>query len=359
MIVDMIRNDLGRIAQPGSVHVPELFHTERYPTLWQMTSTVRARTRSSFTEIITALFPCASITGAPKVRTMQIIAELENAPRRIYTGSIGYLSPKRKAKFNVAIRTAWIDRDQETVEYGIGGGIVWDSHGPDEYDEALLKARVLTGSPPVFCVLETMLWTPEEGFFLGERHLARMLDSADYFDFPITREKLEGYVEQLAAGFVAPQRVRLLLDETGTLSHDAAPYHAERQPTDLSVRLAQTAVDSRDLFLFHKTTYRRVFEAAREAYPKFDDVLLYNENGELTEFTLGNLVVELDGKLFTPPVRCGVLPGTFRAHLLQTGQVQEKVIPVKHLKEYTRVFRVNSVRRWQEVRLKTELKKLP
>ena len=354
MIVDMIRNDLGRTAHTGSVHVPELFHTERYPTLWQMTSTVRARTTSSLSEIFAALFPCASITGAPKVRTMQIIAELEDTPRRIYTGSIGYIAPQRKAKFNVAIRTALIDRQQEQVEYGIGGGIVWDSHGPDEYDEALLKARVLTESPPAFALLETMLWTPEEGFFLREKHLSRMLDSAQYFDYPITRRRLETYLHKIASGFELPQRVRVLLDESGTLSSEAAPYHAEMQSTGLSVCLARTPVDSGDRFLYHKTTHRRVYETARADCPGFADVLLYNEQGELTEFTLGNLVVELEEQRLTPPIRCGVLPGTFRAHLLETGQVREQIIPLESLKKCSRIFRVNSVRRWQEVQLKTE-----
>ena len=150
MIVDMIRNDLGRIATIGSVTVPRLFETERYPTLWQMTSTVRARTDASFSEIFTALFPSASITGAPKVSTMKIIAELESTPRKIYTGTIGYIAPKRQAKFNVAIRTALIDRVLDSAEYGVGGGIVWDSTSTDEHAEALLKARVLTQEQRAF-----------------------------------------------------------------------------------------------------------------------------------------------------------------------------------------------------------------
>jgi len=187
MIVDMIRNDLGRIAKVGSVQVPELFTVEKYSTLWQMTSTVQAKTSASLTQIFSALYPCASITGAPKVSTMRIISELETTPRKIYTGSIGYIAPNRKAKFNVAIRTALIDRETQTAEYGVGGGIVWDSTSTDEYAEALLKARVLTDETPQFALLETILWTPEEGFFLREKHVARLLDSADYFDFPISR----------------------------------------------------------------------------------------------------------------------------------------------------------------------------
>jgi para-aminobenzoate synthetase/4-amino-4-deoxychorismate lyase len=157
-------------------------------TLWQMTSTVTAKPMHSFSEIFTAVFPCASITGAPKVSTMKIIAELETTPRRIYTGSIGYIAPNRKAKFNVAIRTARIDREAQRAEYGVGGGLVWDSTSADEYAEALLKARVLTDLQPEFSLLETILWTPEEGFFLLEKHIARMQDSANYFGIQFQRK---------------------------------------------------------------------------------------------------------------------------------------------------------------------------
>ncbi|MDQ2693404.1 MAG: aminodeoxychorismate synthase component I, partial [Chloroflexota bacterium] len=263
MIVDMVRNDLGRVAETGSVHVSELFQTERYPTLWQMTSTVTARTQASIPEIFAALFPCASITGAPKVSTMRIIARLENTPRKIYTGSIGYLAPGRQAKFNVAIRTVLIDRKRQKAEYGVGGGIVWDSTGPDEYAEALLKARVLTERSASFSLIETMLWTPEGGFFLRENHIARMLDSARYFDIPMTRGKLEDYIEQLASAFDAPRRVRVLLDQGGNLESESAVYDLADGDPGLSACLAQQPVDSKNVFLYHKTTRREVYEAAR------------------------------------------------------------------------------------------------
>ena len=353
MIVDMIRNDLGRIAEIGSVSVPELFETERYPTLWQMISTVQAKTDASLTQIFTALFPCASITGAPKVSTMKIIAELENTPRKIYTGTIGYIAPHRKAKFSVAIRTALIDRAQSRAEYGVGGGIVWDSTSTDEYSEALLKARVLTQQQQPFSLLETLLWEPEEGFFLQEKHVRRMLDSAGYFDIPLMRENLEQYLEQISAGFAVPQRVRVLLDQTGKLDFESQPFQLQENQQVLKTSLAKKPVDSSNVFLFHKTTRREVYNAARQSYEDLDDVLLYNEKGELTEFTIGNLVVELQGKLFTPPISCGVLAGTFRAHLLETGQVIEKTIPVEQLSDCSKVFRVNSIRRWQSVKIQT------
>jgi para-aminobenzoate synthetase / 4-amino-4-deoxychorismate lyase len=373
MIVDMIRNDLGRIAKVGSVHVPELFTTEKYPTLWQMTSTVKATTSASVTNIFKALFPCASITGAPKVSTMRIISELETTPRKIYTGSIGYIAPNRKATFNVAIRTALIDRETQTAEYGVGGGIVWDSTSTDEYAEALLKARVLTESPPKFSLLDTMLWTPEEGFFLREKHLARLLDSAEYFDIPISRDQrwlssparssqgvskppipkeiIETYLDEISSQFTSPQRVRLFLDKNGNFNYEAKSF----QPTDndlpMKVRLAKEPVSSGNVFLFHKTTHREIYDTARKDLPGCDDVLLYNEHGELTEFTIGNLVVEMDGRLYTPPVSCGLLAGTFRAFLLESGQVEEKVLRLDELENCTRIFLINSVRKMQLVEL--------
>jgi para-aminobenzoate synthetase/4-amino-4-deoxychorismate lyase len=351
MIVDMIRNDLGRIAEVGSVCVLQLFEVERYPTLWQMTSTIRANTGASFAEILTALFPCASITGAPKFSTMKIIAGLESTPRKIYTGTIGYLSPRRKAKFNVAIRTALIDQERRDAEYGIGGGIVWDSTSTDEYTEALLKARVLTEQNSPFSVFETILWTPEENFFLREKHIERMLDSANYFDIPITKRKLENYLEQISFGFHTTQRVRVLLDQNGNLRCESHPFDLTENTQLLKASLAREPVDSRNVFLFHKTTLRDVYESARQGFEELDDVLLYNEKGELTEFTIGNLVVELDGELLTPPISCGGLAGTFRSHLMETGQIVERTIPVQQLARCTKIFRVNSIRRWQEVEI--------
>jgi para-aminobenzoate synthetase/4-amino-4-deoxychorismate lyase len=347
MIVDMIRNDLGRIAKTGSVHVPELFRVERYPTLWQMTSTVTARTNASLSKIFASLFPCASITGAPKVSTMKIIHELETTPRRIYTGAIGHFSPGRKASFNVAIRTALIDCQARQAEYGIGGGIVWDSTSTDEYAEALLKARILTEESLEFSLLETMLWTPEDGFYLQSRHMDRLLDSAAYFDFPVSKAAIEENLARLTGTLEQPHRVRLLLDREGKIEVTGIPISYEMKP--ISAALAKEPVSSNDIFLFHKTTRRDVYDLARTAHPGCDDVLLHNERGELTEFTIGNLVVELDGELVTPPVACGLLAGTFRAELLETGRITERVIPLHRLKECTKIYRVNSVRKWEEV----------
>ncbi len=359
MIVDMIRNDLGRIARTGSVRVPQLFHTERYPTLWQMTSTVTAHTGVSLSRIFGALFPCASITGAPKVSTMRIIRELESTPRNIYTGSIGYIAPNRQASFNVAIRTALIDRESAKAEYGVGGGIVWDSTQGDEYSEALLKARVLSEARPEFSLLETVLWTPEEGFHLQDKHIARLLDSASYFEFPIKprstrkpiapRQVIESYLQDIASSFHSPRRVRLLLNRHGELRSEIGDH--QRAEEMIHASLADKPIDVANVFLFHKTTYREVYDQARAAFPNCDDVLLYNADGEVTEFSIGNLVVELDGELITPPIECGLLAGTYRAHLLETGQVIERRVHITEISRCSRVFRINSIRKWENVQM--------
>lgn len=347
MIVDMIRNDLGRIAKIGSISVPEIFAIEKYPTLLQMTSTVQAMTDASLDEIFSALFPCASITGAPKISTMNIIAELETTPRKVYTGSIGYFSPNRKAQFSVAIRTALIDRETNKVEYGVGGGIVWDSTSADEYSEALLKAQVLKNAPLDFSLIETILWTPEDDYFLLKKHINRIQDSADYFDFSISIESLTVDLENFSAKFDTPQRVRILVNKIGAISLESRLL----QITDNSFKasLAEKPINSRDVFLYHKTTNRNNYPAPAHG---MNDVLLYNEKNELTEFTIGNLVVEMAGGLFTPPVSCGILAGTFREYLLETSQVKERVIYKDELQKCQKIFLVNSVRKWVKVEIK-------
>lgn len=349
MIVDMIRNDIGRIAEIGSVHVPDLFTIEKYPTLFQMTSTVKAKTRASVTEIFSALFPCASITGAPKVSTMNIIAELETSPRKVYCGSIGYIAPNRKARFNVAIRTALVDKKNNKAEYGVGGGIVWDSTSADEYSEALLKARVLTDPPQKeFSLFETLLWTPEEGYFLLERHIARIVDSAEYFGFITGLEvtkRIRELLNEVVSNATTPKRVKILMNSLGELAGEAKDF----QPSDkiFKVCFAREPVNSNDRFLFHKTTNRDVYEqAAKEGC---DDVLLFNENAELTEFTIGNLVVKMNGELFTPPIECGLLAGTFRAELVALGEVKERVLRIQDRAEWEAVFLINSLRKWVQV----------
>ncbi len=349
MIVDMIRNDMGRVAQVGSVSVPRLFEVERYPTLWQMTSTTTAQTDASLADIMSALFPCASITGAPKHRTMQIIAALETTPRQVYTGCIGFIAPRRQAQFNVAIRTVLVDKPGDSAEYGVGGGIVWDSTGRDEYAECQLKARVLTERRPQFSLLETMVWTPGEGYFLLDYHLRRLAGSAVYFSIPLDLDRVRVELDRLAASFSPlAQRVRLLVGREGTITTQAALLDRPGEAGPVYLRLAAEGVDSANPFLYHKTTHRQIYEAARAARPDAGDVLLWNERGEVTETTIANVVVRWQGRLVTPPVLCGLLPGTFRAWLLEQGEIQEKVISVTMLKQAEKIYVINSVRKWRE-----------
>jgi para-aminobenzoate synthetase / 4-amino-4-deoxychorismate lyase len=349
MIVDMIRNDLGRIAEVGSVHVPQLFEVERHPTLWQMTSTVAARSQKSLTEILTALFPCASITGAPKIRTTQFIADVEPDPRNIYTGSIGYMAPNRCAQFNIAIRTAIVDRVKGQVEYGAGGGIVDDSACSDEYAEAFLKARILTERQKEFSLLETMLWNLEDDYFLLDYHLRRLSASAVYFDYSVDMENVKNLLIAKAASYGGrPQRVRLLMARNGAVEIQSFPMAETELARPARVKLAETPIHSSDIFLYHKTTWRPMYEVARQSRPDCDDVLLWNERGELTESCISNIVVEMDGELLTPPNDAGLLGGTFRAWLLDRGKVRERVLMVGDLKKCSRLFLINSVRKWQE-----------
>ena len=350
MILDMIRNDLGRIAKAGSIRVPHLFDVERYPTLWQMTSTVTAEIHTSFCEIMAALFPCASITGAPKVNTMKIIADLEADPRRVYTGCIGFFPPGRQAQFNVAIRTVLVDRAEGRAEYGVGSGIVWDSVTGDEYAECRLKAQVLTERRPDFSLLETMLWRPNKGYFLLARHLRRLRESADYFGFPVKMGRIREKLSELASSLPRkPCKVRLLVTADGTVSVQATPVDRGLAPRLVRLRLAPSAVDPVNPFLYHKTTCRQVYDVARATFSDCDDVLLWKDRGEITETTIANVIVELeDGILVTPPVSSGLLPGTLRARLLERDTVREKVVTLAMLKQSKHVYLVNSVYQWRE-----------
>ncbi len=352
MIVDMMRNDLGRIARASSVRVPTLFAVERYATLLQMTSTVQAETRVPLQEILRALFPCASITGAPKVRTMEIIAELETAPRGIYTGSIGWIAPGRRAQFNVAIRTVHVDRGTGWAEYGTGGGIVWDSRAEDEYEECRTKALVLFSDRPAFCLLETLLWKPDAGYYLRDRHLARLADAARYFNYPLDLALVTARLDATAAEFGAGRRrVRLLVAEDGEIMVEAYPLERSTPRRRWRVALATTPVEIDNRFLYHKTTQRAVYESARAACPDCDDIILWNTRGEVTEATLANVVIRRDGTLLTPPVACGLLAGVFRAELLARGRLREAVITCEDLTGAEAIYLINSVRGWIPVDL--------
>lgn len=353
MIVDLLRNDLGRIARPGSVRVESIFDVERHPTVLQMTSTIEARLEQGRTlgDVFAALFPCGSVTGAPKIAAMRQIAALEDSPRGVYCGAIGHVAPGGEATFSVAIRTAWIDRASGVAEYGVGGGITWDSTPGAEYDEVLAKAAVLT-SPAVapFELLETMRLT-REGYARRERHVARVLESARYFGFPVERRDVEAALDAHASRATSyPRRVRMLVGRDGVVHvEDRALGEDEAGGAPRPVALATSPVPSADVFLFHKTTRRAVYDRHRAEHPDAFDVLLWNDAGEMTEFTIGNVVLRIDGTDWTPPRECGLLAGVCRAELLERGEIRERRLTLDDLTRAERVWLINSVRGWVEV----------
>lgn len=346
MIVDLLRNDLGRLARFGSVRVNELFTVERYPTLWQMTSTISGELRPEvgYQEIFRALFPCGSVTGAPKVRAMQLIGEIEEEPRGVYTGAIGYFSRERTV-FNVAIRTLELEGAEGRM--GLGSGVVIDSDAAAEYGECLLKAEFLTRRAEQYLLIESLLW--QEGYPLLELHLDRLTDSAEYFGFPCERETVRAALAEYARGFEGgpARKVRLLLDADGEISITDETRTADGERRAVRARMARERSDSADPMYFHKTTQRALYtralqEAVREG---FDEVLFLNERGEVTEGAISNVFVVKDGRWRTPPVECGLLAGVYRRHLLETrAEIEECVLREEDLREADAVYLANAVR---------------
>lgn len=351
MITDMVRNDLGRIARPGSVTVPRLFELQRFADVWQMISRVQAHSDADLTALFGALFPAASVTGAPKVQAMREIAALERSPRRVYCGSVGYAAPDGSAQFNVAIRTLLWRRADGAAEYGTGSGIVWDSRPAAEARECRLKARQLRRPPAPFGLIETLRWSPAEGYFLLDEHLRRLYDSARWAGIGLAPDAARQALVRAAAGFApAVQRVRLVAQADGRVEVTAAPL-AWPGPRLWTLALADHPVDSRDGLLYHKTTRRAVYDRARAGRPDADDVLLWNRRGELTESTVANLAFLRDGVWYTPPVRCGLLPGTYRAVLLAGGRLREGVLTCGELAQVQALAVFNSLRGWLAARL--------
>lgn len=382
MVVDLLRNDLGRVATVGSVHVRELFTVEPYPTLWQMTSTIEAKLgragpltaaaddegapsvgNTGLLDILRVLFPCGSITGAPKIRTMQILRDVEVAPRGLYTGTIGYIKPGGDCIFNVAIRTLLIDQPTKSATLGVGAGITADSLADSEYDECVLKAAFTTtppwtpatlGSLPAsrsrndessFELFET-LRLADGRFWLLQRHLDRLEASARFLGFRWDASIVLDVVDRVRRAHIeGTWRVKLLLGRSGDVqTHcvglDDAPARAWR------VAVADDPIDAGDLRLFHKTTCRQIYDAAARSRPEADDVLLLNRSGHITESTIANIVVEKSGVLLTPPRECGLLAGTFRAELLANGTIRESLLTLEDLRESPRIWLINAVRGW-------------
>ncbi len=353
MIVDLLRNDIGRIAEYGSVRAVELFNVEKYRTLLQMTSTVTGRLRPGLDAhaIFSALFPCGSITGAPKIQTMRILHELEGEPRGVYTGSIGYFGPDGEAEFNVAIRTLRLGDGRGSM--GIGSGITIDSGAGQEYAECLLKARFLTHAEEPFSLLESILWDGS-GFPLLALHMDRLRASARYFDFPFDEVAIRRWLDSAARQWDsgARKKLRLLVPREGEFRCEVAPLTAEQ--TRPIAAICPVATHSTDRFLRHKTTCRSFYERwlARARNAGFDEILFLNERGEVAEGAISNVFIRRNGRLVTPPVSCGALPGVFRRHLIEEQcAADEAVLTLEELKAAECIYFSNAIRGLREMEL--------
>ena len=354
MIVDLLRNDLSVCCRPGSVQVPALYETEPYDSVTQMTSTVEGRLQdgAGLADVLRALFPCGSITGAPKRRAMRIIRDLEPGPRGVYCGAIGMAGPDDTAVFNVAIRTAVIQGNEGRM--GVGSGVVWDSVPHAEYEECQLKGQFLTASPTGGQVTEAPLKLIEtmraEGGTVGllDRHAARLARSAEYFGYPFDEPHFREVVRAAATAAPAgPQKMRVTLDRGGDLSVSTQRLVPQEEPW--RVRVAAERVDASDPLFYHKTTHRGVYEQALSSAraADFDEALLLNTNGEVTEGTYTNVFVEQDGCLWTPPVECGLLGGVYREYVLDTREdAGERVLTIDDLRAADALYCCNAVRGW-------------
>ena len=321
MIVDLLRNDLSRVAEPASVAVPDLFAVETYPTIHTMTSTVTATLApdQDAIDVLAALFPCGSITGAPKIRAIEALRDIESssAPRGPYTGAIGRLDATGGAMFNVAIRTLVLEEGADHATLGVGGGIVADSRVADEWDEALAKTAFVTADARPFDLIETMAFDPVEGLLLLERHLARMKASAAALGFAFDRHGARNELQAATFRLRDARRIRLLLARSGAVAIEVAPMPpAPDVPVDVAI--APLAVAPGDFRLRHKTTDRAFYDRARTGFET-----VFESDGQVTEGSFTNVFVERDGVLLTPPLGAGLLPGVLRAELIETGRAIE------------------------------------
>jgi len=351
MIVDLLRNDLGRICRTGSVEVERMVEAERFETVWQLTSTIEGDLRPEITLLDTfrALFPSGSVTGAPKVRTTRIIADLEDSARGTYCGAIGYLAPpgsgEPRANFNVAIRTVVLDTQTRTAEYGVGGGITHDSSASGEYEEIVAKARVLTDARPAFELFESLGHEPPDGFRHLDEHLERLAASARYFGFRFELEAASAALKRAVIEVTQPSVVRLTLARDGAMSTDVRDLPRGEEP--VRVALDDEPVDPSDLWLFHKTTRRAPYDRRRERRPDVDEVVLVNDRSEVTESTIANLAVRLGDVWVTPPIDAGLLPGTYRSVLLREGALIERPVTVDVFRGAEELALLSSVRGWR------------
>ena len=358
MIVDLLRNDLGRISEIGSVKADNLFKVERYETLLQMISIIKSRLNKdvSIQDIFKNIFPSGSVTGAPKIRTMQIIRQLEREPRLVYTGSIGYISPKRESVFNVAIRTLIIDKKRNKGQMGIGSGIVYDSEPKDEYAECLLKSEFLTSKDINFQLIETILYRPSKGYFLLNLHLKRLKKSSKYFNFCYNERRIRNELKRVSLSFKRdkPYRVRLLLSKDGQIK---ITYNLIEQKSKKPkrVKFSNKRVSSDNLFLYHKTTKRDLYDKSYKRCKRKNlfDIIFLNEKGQVTEGAISNIIIKRGRFYYTPPVKCGLLNGVYRQYLMTKKDfpLKEKILYKPDIIEADKVYMCNAVRGMQEVKV--------
>ena len=346
MIVDLLRNDMNRLSEVGSEHVERLCQVEQYSTVWQMTSTIKSQVRPDvdLVEIFHSLFPCGSITGAPKIATMEIIKNLEPQARGVYCGTIGILLPNGRRIFNVAIRTIQLHKGQAI--YGVGGGITWDSTWESEYNEVHQKAAVLYRKQVPFQLITTGKISQKHLLF-KEEHIDRLRKAGRYFAYPFNPENLLQRIdaECQACHVEKDYRLRISISKSG----DIDLCCQELTPLSPAFCQAQLCLQERSLqtpFTYFKTTYRPHLNLSKQ------EKIYHNETGELLETSIGNLVLQIAGKLYTPPINLGILPGIYRQHLLETGQVEERVLTLKELAQAEAIYGCNAVRGLYKLSLK-------
>ena len=351
MIVDLLRNDLGKISKYGSVKVSKLFEIEKYNTLFQMTSTIESKLSKgiSLYELIKSIFPSGSVTGAPKIRSMEIIKELEKEERKVYTGAIGFFEPTGKAKFNVAIRTILIQKNKG--EMGVGSGIVYDSSPEKEFEESKLKAYFLIKKPVKnFSLIETILF--DKNFKYLNLHLKRLKESAEYFDFKFNKKEILSKINEISQILVSGKyKVRILLNSAGQVKISYEKINNSFKTYRLKISKYRT--NSNDTFYFHKTTNRELYESElKKARNKgFFDIIFLNEKDEVTEGAITNIYIKKNGIIYTPPVKCGLLNGIMRQVLIKRYKMKEEIITLKDLKQADEIYISNSIINFQKALL--------
>ncbi|MFS9280465.1 aminodeoxychorismate synthase component I [Streptococcus oralis] len=348
MIVDLLRNDMNRISEVGSEHVERLCQVEQYSTVWQMTSTTKSQLRADvdLVEIFRSLFPCGSITGAPKIATMEIIKDLEPQPRGVYCGTIGLLLPNGRRIFNVAIRT--IQLHQGKAVYGVGGGITWNSTWESEYREVHQKAAVLYRKQARFKLISTGKIS-QKNLLFEDQHLERLTKASRYFAFPFDPKKLRQKIEEECQVCDDNQdyRLRIITSKSGEIEL-SRQILTPLSPKFCQAKLCLQEADLQQAFTYFKTTHRPHLSLGKQ------EIIYHNAAGELLETSIGNLVLKINGKLYTPPIGQGILPGIYRQHLLETGQVEEKVLTLADLNQAETIYGCNAVRKLYELEVNSK-----